>query len=152
MVQVGAETSSRSYRFAGTIPETQGSKFVSAALRWLGRTAGSLITALLLVGLGFYLYFLWSGPEPKPWHRLRFAAEFTAADYTAGRIRTLAQYRAGERRLLDQVRADMAGRLDAYDRTPYNRFNPGSLSDRLDHHAGQRGEVGLHILSDAGGG
>jgi alpha-beta hydrolase superfamily lysophospholipase len=102
---------------------------VSAALRWLGRTAGSLMAALLLVGLGFYLHFLWSGPELKPWHRLHFTAEFTAADYTAGRIRTLAQYRAGERRLLDQVRTDMAGQLDAYDRTPYNRFNPGSLSD-----------------------
>ncbi len=100
-----------------------------AALRWLGRTAGSLLTALLLVGLGFYLHFLWAGPELRPWHRVRLTTEFTAADYTAGRITTLAQYRARERLLLDQVRSDIAGRLEEADRSPYSRFNPGSLSD-----------------------
>ena len=100
-----------------------------AVLRWLGRTAGSLLTALLLVGLGFYLHFLWAGPELKPWHRVRLTAEFTAADYAAGRVTTLAQYRARERLLLDQVRTDIAEHLDAADRSPYNRFNPGSLSD-----------------------
>ncbi len=100
-----------------------------AALRWLGRTAGSLLTALLLVGLGFYLHFLWSGPELKPWHRVRFTAEFTAADYAAGRVTTLARYREREQLLLDQVRTDIARRLDAADRLPYNRFTPGSLSD-----------------------
>jgi alpha-beta hydrolase superfamily lysophospholipase len=110
----------------GTIPGTQGGQIVRAVLRWLGRTVGSLLTALLLVGLGFYLHFLWAGPELKPW---QLGEEFTAADYTAGRIRTLAQYRARERLLLDQVRADIAGHLGEADRTPYNRFNPGSLSD-----------------------
>ena len=31
-----------------------------AVLRWLGRAVGSLLTALLLVGFGFYLHFLWA--------------------------------------------------------------------------------------------
>jgi alpha-beta hydrolase superfamily lysophospholipase len=102
---------------------------VRAALRWLGRAAGSLATALLLVGLGFYLHFLWSGPELKPWHRARLTAEFNAADSAAGRVTTLAQYRAREQLLLDQVRADIAKQLVEADRLPYNRFNPGSRSD-----------------------
>jgi alpha-beta hydrolase superfamily lysophospholipase len=107
----------------------QGVKLVRAALRWLGRTAGSLAMALLLVALGFYLHFLWAGPELKPWHRVRFTAEFTASDYAAGRVTTLAQYRDRERLLLDQVRTDIAKRLVDADRLPYNRFNPGSRSD-----------------------
>jgi len=102
---------------------------VYGALRWLGRTVGSLLTALLLVGLGIYLHFLWAGPELKPWHRVRFTAEFTAADYAAGRVTTLAQYREREQLLLDQVRTDIAQRLADTDRLPYSRFNPGSLSD-----------------------
>ncbi len=100
-----------------------------AALRWLGRTASSTLTALLLVGFGFYLHFLWAGPELKPWHRARLTTEFTASDYSAGRITTLAQYRARERLLLDQVRAEIAGQLGDTDRSPYNRFYPGSRSD-----------------------
>ncbi|MEY2919865.1 MAG: hypothetical protein RL261_1170 [Pseudomonadota bacterium] len=100
-----------------------------ALLRWLGRSAVSLLSALLLVGLGFYLHFLWAGPELKPWHRVQLSDEFTAADYTSGRITTLAQYRARERLLLDQVRTDIAGHIADADRTPYSRFNPGSRSD-----------------------
>jgi alpha-beta hydrolase superfamily lysophospholipase len=102
---------------------------VRGALRWLARTAASLLTALLLVGLGFYLHFLWAGPELKPWHRVRFTAEFTAADYAEGRVTTLVQYREREQRLLDQVRTEITRQLTAADRLPYNRFNPGSLSD-----------------------
>jgi alpha-beta hydrolase superfamily lysophospholipase len=90
---------------------------------------GSLLTALLLVGLGFYLHFLWAGPELKPWHRVRLEAEFTAADYADGRVTTLEQYREREQRLLDQVRTDIRKHLTAADRLPFNRFNPGSLSD-----------------------
>ena len=102
---------------------------MGAALRWLGRAVGSLATALLLVGLGFYLHFLWAGPELKPWHRVRLAAEFTASDYAAGRVTTLAQYRDREQLLLDQVRTEIAKHLVDADRLPFNRFNPGSLSD-----------------------
>ena len=99
------------------------------ALRWLGRTVGSLLTALLLVGLGFYLHFLWAGPELKPWHRVRLTTEFTASDYADGRVTTLAQYREREQLLLDQVRTEITPQLGDADRLPHNRFNPGSLSD-----------------------
>ena len=107
----------------------KGEQIVRGALSWLGRTVGSLLTALLLVGLGFYLHFLWAGPELKPWHRMRLEAEFTASDYADGRVTTLAQYREREQRLLDQVRTDITPQLGDADRLPFNRFNPGSLSD-----------------------
>ena len=99
------------------------------ALSWLGRTVGSLLIALLLVGVGIYLHFLWAGPELKPWHRVRLTAEFTASDFADGRVTTLAQYREREQLLLDQVRNDISQHLAVTDRLPYNRFNPGSLSD-----------------------
>jgi alpha-beta hydrolase superfamily lysophospholipase len=102
---------------------------VRGALRWLGRTVASLLTALLLVGIGFYLHFLWAGPELKPWHRIRLTHEFTAADYADGRVTTLAQYRQREQLLLDQVRTEITPQLGAADRLPHNRFYPGSLSD-----------------------
>ncbi len=107
----------------------KGEQIVRGTLRWLGRTVGSLLTALLLVGLGFYLHFLWAGPELKPWHRVRLEAEFTAADYAAGRVTTLAQYREREQQLLDQVRTRITQQLAMADQVPFNRFNPGSLSD-----------------------
>ena len=37
-------------------------------LRWLRRSLLSLLLGLLLVGLGFWVHFLVSGPELKPWH------------------------------------------------------------------------------------
>jgi len=98
-------------------------------LRWLGRKLWSLLTALLLVGAGFYLHFLWAGPELKPWHRVHLTAEFTAADYEQGRVTTLEQYRAREQRLLDLVRDEVSKHLSASDRLPYDRFNAGSRSD-----------------------
>jgi len=79
---------------------------VRATLGWAGRALRSLLLALLLVGAGTWLHYLWTGPEPKPWHRARLDAEFAAGDYTSGRIVTLAQYRERERRLQEQVRAD----------------------------------------------
>ena len=102
---------------------------VRSILRWLGRSLLSLLSALLLVGAGLYLHYLWAGPEIKPWHRARLDAEFTAADYEGGAVTTLAQYRAGEQRVLDQVRTEIMSRVEPRDRTIFNRFNPGSLSD-----------------------
>jgi len=102
---------------------------VGALLRWLGRKLWSLLTALLLVGAGFYLHFLWSGPELKPWHRVRLSDEFTAADYERGRVTTLDQYRARERLLLDQVRDEIGKSIPKADLLPFNRFNAGSRSD-----------------------
>jgi alpha-beta hydrolase superfamily lysophospholipase len=96
---------------------------------WIGRTLWSLVTALLLVAGGFYLHFLWSGPELQPWHRARLSAEFTAADLTDGRITDLAQYRERERLLLEQVRIETRPVLDPGAPLPLNRFTPGSFSD-----------------------
>jgi hypothetical protein len=41
-------------------------------LRWLIRSITCLFTALLLVGLGVYLHYLFTGPPLGPWHRVRF--------------------------------------------------------------------------------
>jgi alpha-beta hydrolase superfamily lysophospholipase len=97
--------------------------------RWLGRSALALLTALLLVGLGVWLHFIWSGPELGPWHKARLDAEFVADDYASGRVTTLAQYRELERRLMEQVQKDVVDRLEPAQRVPFNRFNAGSLSD-----------------------
>ena len=102
---------------------------VRATLGWAGRALRSLLLALLLVGAGTWLHYLWTGPEPKPWHRARLDAEFAAGDYTSGRIVTLAQYRERERRLQEQVRAEVYERVDAADRLPLNRYSAGSHSD-----------------------
>jgi alpha-beta hydrolase superfamily lysophospholipase len=96
---------------------------------WIGRTLWSLVTALLLVAGGFYLHFLWSGPELQAWHRARLSAEFRAADLIDGRITDLAQYRERERLLLDQVRMETRPVLDPGGPLPLNRFTPGSFSD-----------------------
>jgi alpha-beta hydrolase superfamily lysophospholipase len=102
---------------------------LGSTLRWLGRSLLSLVTALVLVGVGFWLHFLWAGPELKPWHRARLDAEFTEHDYASGRITTIAEYRARERRLLEQVRTEILERVEPRDRSVFNRFNPSSLSD-----------------------
>jgi alpha-beta hydrolase superfamily lysophospholipase len=95
----------------------------------MGRTLWSLVAALLLVAGGFYLRFLWHGPDLQPWHRVRLSAEFTAADLAQGRVIDLAQYREHERKLLDQVRMETRPVLDPDGHLPLNRFVPGSLSD-----------------------
>jgi len=102
---------------------------VRSPLRWLGRSLRCLLASLLLVGLGFYLHYLWSGPALKPWHRARLTAEFTAHDYTSGAVTTLDQYRAQERRVMDQVRTEVYGKLASEDRSPINRYDAGSRSD-----------------------
>jgi alpha-beta hydrolase superfamily lysophospholipase len=98
-------------------------------LRWLVRTAACLMTSLLLVGLAWYLHYLWSGPELKPWHTVRLTEEFTAHDYTSGAITTLAQYRAREQRLFEQVRTQVYAKVAAEDHSPINRYWSGSRSD-----------------------
>jgi alpha-beta hydrolase superfamily lysophospholipase len=95
--------------------------------QWLGRWTLSLLTALLLTGVGVYLHYLWAGPELQPWHRARFDAEFTADDYTRGRVTTLAQYREREGRLRTQVRDLVPVRAGGGD--VLNRYVRGSLSD-----------------------
>ncbi|MCE3284656.1 MAG: hypothetical protein K0R70_912 [Steroidobacteraceae bacterium] len=97
-------------------------------LQWLGRSMLSLLTALLLVGVGFYLHYLWAGPALEPWHRARLDAEFKAADYDAGRITTLVQYVARERELRQQLDDEIRARTRR-DGSPFNRYAAGSRSD-----------------------
>lgn len=109
--------------------EAQGRTSLGALMRWLGRTLGSLLTALLLVGAGFYLHFLWAGPELQSWHRVRLVNEFTARDYAEGVIVTLDQYREREARLLDQVRMQIARPRGDTNVPSIDRYERGSLSD-----------------------
>lgn len=102
---------------------------VKSLLRWLARSLLALVSALLLVGLAFYGHFLWSGPELKPWHKVRLTAEFTASDYERGEVTTLHQYLAREQQVLDQVSTEVYGKVAERDRLPFNRFTSGSLSD-----------------------
>jgi alpha-beta hydrolase superfamily lysophospholipase len=102
---------------------------VVAIVRWLGRSFLHLLVALLLVGIGFYLHFLWSGPPLEPWHRVRLTHEFTVADYDAGRITTLDRYRERERKLLDQVRTSIAIPADPSGAQSFDRYERGSLGD-----------------------
>jgi alpha-beta hydrolase superfamily lysophospholipase len=98
-------------------------------LQWLGRSMLSLLTALLLVGVGFYLHYLWAGPTLEPWHRARLDAEFEAADYDAGRITTLAQYVAREHELRRQLDDEIRARTQGRKGSPFNRYAAGSRSD-----------------------
>ena len=100
-----------------------------AIVRWLGRSLLHLLVALLLVGIGFYLNFLWSGPPLEPWHRVRLSQEFTARDYSEGRVVTLEQYRQRERKLLDQVRTEITRPEDDAEPQGFDRFERGSLGD-----------------------
>jgi alpha-beta hydrolase superfamily lysophospholipase len=102
---------------------------LGSMLRWLARSLGSLLAALLLVGAGWWFHFLWAGPELKPWHRARLDAEFAARDYASGRVTSLAQYRALERRLLDQVQTRVLDQVAPADRGLFVRYASGSRSD-----------------------
>ena len=78
---------------------------LKSLLRWLARSLLALVSALLLVGLAFYGHFLWSGPELKPWHKVRLTAEFTAKDYERGDVTTLRQYLAREQQVFGTAAA-----------------------------------------------
>ncbi|HEX9207984.1 MAG TPA: alpha/beta fold hydrolase [Steroidobacteraceae bacterium] len=102
---------------------------VRSLLRWLVRSLLALLSALLLFGSAYYLHYLWSGPELKPWHTARLTAEFTARDYEDGTVTTLDQYRAREQRVLDQVSTDVYQKVAERDRLLLNRYHAGSLGD-----------------------
>jgi alpha-beta hydrolase superfamily lysophospholipase len=102
---------------------------VRSLLRWLARSLLALLSALLLVGIAFYGHYIWSGPELKPWHKVRLTAEFTAGDYARGAVTTLSQYLAREQQVLDQVSNEVYGTVAEPDRLPFNRYVASSLSD-----------------------
>jgi esterase/lipase len=95
-------------------------------LRWLFIGAGSALLGLVLIAIAAYWYFLRSGPEPRVWHETALQ-DFTAAD--ASRIATLADYRKLEDRLFADLQDRVYGRIEASDRTAFNRYSAGSRSD-----------------------
>jgi alpha-beta hydrolase superfamily lysophospholipase len=107
----------------------QGTMSLESALRKLGSALRSLLVALLLVGAGYYLHYLWAGPALEPWHRARLDAEFTADDYRDGRVTTLAQYIERERELRRQVEHEIRARAPTREQRPFERYAPGSRSD-----------------------
>ena len=100
-----------------------------AVVRWLRRSLLALSSALLLVGIAWWLHFLFSGPELKPWHHVALTEEFTARAYADGTVTNLAQYRELEQRLFVEMQRKVYARVEATDRLPYNRYFAGSRSD-----------------------
>jgi alpha-beta hydrolase superfamily lysophospholipase len=100
---------------------------MSALWRW-GRRAGYAVLLILLTLIVGGAYDARRRlPDLEAWHRIRLD-EMTAA--TLDDTFTFPQYQAGEERLFAQVRA-----LDSMNgpenRTPVNRYHPGSLSHPL---------------------
>lgn len=81
---------------------------------------------LALIALAAYWHFLRSGPEPRVWHETALR-DFTAAD--ADRIATLADYLELEDRLFAELQDRVHRRIEATDRTVFNRYNEGSRAD-----------------------
>jgi esterase/lipase len=94
--------------------------------RWLFIAAGSALLGLVLIALAAYWHFLRSGPEPRVWHETALQ-DFTAADATD--LDTLAEYRKLEDRLFADLQDRVYGRIEATDRTAFNRYSAGSRSD-----------------------
>jgi len=95
-------------------------------VRWLLVAAGSALLGLVLIALAAYWHFLRSGPEPRAWHETALQ-DYTAAD--ASEVATLADYWKLEDRLFADLEERVQGRIEAADRTAFNRYNTGSRSD-----------------------
>jgi esterase/lipase len=95
-------------------------------VRWFLIAAGSALFGLVLIALAAYWHFLRSGPEPRVWHETALQ-DYTAAD--AARIATLADYLELEDRLFADLQHRVYGRIEAVDRTAFNRYNAGSRAD-----------------------
>ena len=87
----------------------------------------SVLLGLVVIALGFYAWFLSSGPSLELWHRVQLDSDFTAG--RAAEITSIAKYRQLEERLFDELNTRILARVDYTDRTLFNRFNAGSRSD-----------------------
>ena len=92
--------------------------------RWTRRAIYAAILVLLTLIVGGGCDARRRLPDLKPWHRVRLA-DMTAS--TLDERFTFARYQAWEERLFAQVAA-LESTNDPADRTPVNRYNPGSLS------------------------
>jgi len=93
-------------------------------MRWGLRLALLLVLAVVVLVLGGAYDARIRHPDLKAWHKLKLD-DMTARDL--GDTFTFADYAAREDRLFSQIRA-LEATLDPGERTPVNRYNPGSLS------------------------
>ncbi|UCE89889.1 MAG: alpha/beta fold hydrolase [Pseudomonadota bacterium] len=117
------------------------------------------ISGALIVGIAFYVDYLESRPDLRPWHLAELDAEFTADD--SHQVNSLADYLALEDRLFGQLRTEVYAQTTAADARLLNRYYEGSLADPLAYerdwnrsfelaHKSPRGAVLLlHGLSDS---
>lgn len=92
-----------------------------ALLRWL-KVSALLLTGAVLGLVGALLWFATRGAQPQPWHALRPATEFTAAQ--AAEVGDLAGYLRLEQRLFADAASELARRVPRY--PPLSRFAPDS--------------------------
>ena len=92
--------------------------------KWILRAGLTLALIALTLIIGGALDARWRLPDLKTWHKLRLH-DLDAATMTGSF--TLAEYLAREDELFAKVHA-LETTLDAVDRTPVNRYNPGSRS------------------------
>ncbi len=84
---------------------------------------GILGAALTLVVI--FVLYLNSRPDLSVWHLADLDEEFTADS----NVKTFEEYLALEDRLFRQLNEEVYARIANTDRTPFNRYNSGSLSD-----------------------
>jgi alpha-beta hydrolase superfamily lysophospholipase len=92
--------------------------------RWARRAAFAAVLSLITLIVGGAYDARWRLPDLKPWHRVSFD------DVSASMLDdhfTFPQYLAREEQLFAEVRA-FESTIDPADRTPVNRYHPGSLS------------------------
>ena len=92
--------------------------------RWVKRALFAAVVAVLTLIIGGAYDARRRHPDLKPWHRV--SLDDLRASTLDDRF-TFAQYQAREEQLFAQVHA-LEATLDPADRTPVNRYNPGSLS------------------------
>lgn len=100
---------------------------ITSILRHGFRAIGYFLLGALLVLLALLLRYLFAGPPLPAWNDHALTEEFTAV--RADEVRTLDDYRALETRLFAERDAMVRAALEPADRRPFNRFNPGSMSD-----------------------
>jgi alpha-beta hydrolase superfamily lysophospholipase len=109
-------------------PFNRGAEMIRISATLVRRVVSTLAHAViggLAVGILFAVLYLNSRPDLKPWHRIDFDEEYTAAS----RIDDFRGYLALEERLFRQIDEKIVDALPDADRSSINRYHRGSLSD-----------------------
>jgi alpha-beta hydrolase superfamily lysophospholipase len=97
---------------------------VTSLWRWVRRAAFAAVVVVLTLIIGGAYDARRRHPDLKPWHRV--SLDDVSAPTLDDRF-TFSQYQAREEQLFAQVRA-LESTINPADRTPVNRYHPGSLS------------------------